>query len=306
MNIVYINRKTARKEVEKVYKSKALQFLYGDHWLSRHIGPAILPMISKLSFFSHFYGFLQRQPSSAKKIRSFIEHFEVDENEFLEPVDHFRSFNDFFIRRLKPESRPIAPGSSTAIIPADGRYYFYQDISKTESFIVKGRKFCLEALLQNRELANAYADGSMVLARLCPSDYHRFHIPCDGVPGPTNLINGWLYSVNPVAIRKNLDIFTQNKRTLCEIETDAFGRLLYLEVGATCVGSIQETYNPLVWHSKGDEKGYFEFGGSSLILLFAKNCIQFDEDLLEATKQGFEIRCLLGQQMGNAIIHNKG
>ena len=93
------------------------------------------------------------------------------------------------------------------------------------------------------------------------------------------MINGWLYSVNPVAVKKNIQIFTQNKRALCELQTPAFGRVLYMEVGATTVGSIQETYQPGQWQCKGAEKGYFEFGGSALILLFAKNTIQFDEDL---------------------------
>lgn len=300
MNIVYINRKTGRKEVEKVYKNEALRFLYGDHWLSQHMSAAILPMIAKLPYFSQLYGFLQKQSSSAKKILPFIKHFEVDASEFLDPVDSFSCFNDFFIRKLKAESRPIATGASVAIIPADGRYYFYPDISKTDGFIVKGKKFCLEALLQDRELAHKYAEGSMVLARLCPSDYHRYHFACNGTPGETKLINGWLFSVNPMAIKKNLDIFTENKRTLCEINTDAFGKMLYMEVGATCVGSIQETYAPGIWQPKGAEKGYFEFGGSSLILLFEKNAIQFDADLIEATKEGFEIRCLFGQSMGTA------
>jgi phosphatidylserine decarboxylase len=301
MNIVYIDRKTGRKEVEKVYKNEALRFLYGDHWLSQHMSSAILPMIAKLPFFSQFYGFLQKQTPSAKKIRPFIKHFEVNEEEFLDSTDSFTCFNDFFIRKLKPEARPLAFGAHTAIMPADGRYYFYPDISQTNGFIVKGKKFCLEELLQSKKLAETYAEGSMVLARLCPSDYHRFHFPCDGTPGPTQLINGYLYSVNPMAIRKNLDIFTQNKRTVCEIDTSSFGKVLYLEIGATCVGSIHETYTPGIFQEKGAEKGYFEFGGSSLILLFPKNKILFDEDLVAATKQGFEIRCLFGQKLGTAI-----
>ena len=140
----------------------------------------------------------------------------------------------------------------------------------------------------------------MAIVRLCPSDYHRFHFPCDCVPGQTRLINGWLYSVNPLAIKNNLDIFTQNKRTLCELETNRFGKILYLEIGATNVGSIQQTYEPFEKQPKGAEKGYFEFGGSSLILLFAKGMIQFDQDLLDATEAGLEMRCLMGQQMGVA------
>ncbi|MGE4169074.1 MAG: phosphatidylserine decarboxylase [Candidatus Babeliales bacterium] len=152
----------------------------------------------------------------------------------------------------------------------------------------------------NASLAQEFQGGSMVLARLCPSDYHRFHFPCDCLPGPTKLINGWLYSVNPLAVKRNIHSLTQNKRTLCELRTPLFGRVLYMEIGATNVGSIQETYTPNQWQTKGAEKGYFEFGGSALILLFAKNTIQFDSDLLAATENKLEIRCLLGQSMGKS------
>ena len=216
------------------------------------------------------------------------------------PLPFFSSFNDFFIRQLKKEARPIAPDPSTAIIPADGRYYFYQEIHLSQGFVIKDKKFDLAALLQSESLAAAYREGSMLIARLCPSDYHRFHFPCDGQPTSSELINGWLYSVNPVAIKKNLDIFTQNKRTLCTIQSPLFGPVLYLEVGATCVGSIQQTYPVDQNCLKGMEKGYFEFGGSCLILLFVKGSIQFDADLIQATKAGLEIRCLMGQSMGKA------
>jgi phosphatidylserine decarboxylase len=298
--IVYIDRQTKKKHTEKVYKGNALRLLYGNSWFSHFLQPWLLPFLTKWPWFSHFYGRLQKRSSSAGKIRPFIEKFGVDSSEFLDPVSTYRSFNDFFIRKLKPEARPIDPDPCVAVIPADGRYYFYADIAQCPGFIVKGQKFELETLLGNRALAEEFQGGSMVMARLCPSDYHRFHFPCDCLPSPTQLINGWLYSVNPVAIKRNVHIFAQNKRTLCELRTPLFGRVLYLEIGATNVGNIQETYTPGEWQSKGGEKGYFEFGGSALILLFAKNTITFDADLLAATAEGFEMRCLLGQSMGRA------
>ena len=120
--------------------------------------------------------------------------------------------------------RPIDNDEMTAVIPADGRYLFYPEVSKAEGFVVKGKKFDLKSLLQDAHLAKAYEHGSMVIARLCPSDYHRYHFPCACVPGPSRLINGWLYSVNPIAIKTNLEIFTQNKRTVCELNTEKFGK----------------------------------------------------------------------------------
>jgi phosphatidylserine decarboxylase len=300
-NIVYIDRESGQTFTEKVYKERALRLLYGESWLSRLISPWLLPLLSRLPWFSAFYGRLQKHPSSARKISPFIKAFGINTSEFLDPVTHFRSFNDFFIRRLKQEARPIAADPCVAVIPADGRYYFYANIEQCPGFIVKGQKFDLETLLGQPLLAQDYREGSMVMARLCPSDYHRFHFPCDCLPGPTQFINGRLYSVNPLAVKHNIQILTQNKRTLCELSTPLFGRVLYLEIGATTVGSIQETYIPGEWQSKGAEKGYFEFGGSALILLFPKNTIEFEPDLLEATEKGLEIRCLLGQAMGKSL-----
>ncbi|MEC7838936.1 MAG: archaetidylserine decarboxylase [Chlamydiota bacterium] len=230
------------------------------------------------------------------KIQPFIEKYSIDVFEFKDPISSYHSFNDFFIRKLKLESRPIH--FNDAVIPADGRYYFYSDISKVDGFIVKGEKFDVDSLLQDTQLANRYKDASVVLARLCPVDYHRYHFPCDCTPSVAKIINGYLYSVNPIAIKQNIHIFAKNKRAVTEFETDKFGKVLFLEIGATNVGSINQTYVPGNTYSKGEEKGYFSFGGSALIILFEQGSIQFDQDLLDATKNGFEIRCLMGQSMG--------
>lgn len=297
-DIVYINRINGKKETEQVYKKGAIDFLYGPSFISSLARFFLLPLIAGCSLFSRFYGFIQKQPWSARKIRPFIKEFQIDESEFLDPVSSFHSFNDFFIRRLKPEARPIASGENEAMIPADGRYYFYPSIASANGFSVKGQFFSLEKLLQNEVLANEYKEGSMVMARLCPSDYHRFHFPCEGIPGPTTVINGTLYSVNPLAIQRNIEIFSENKRTVCEFRSSFFGPILYLAIGATNVGSIKETHSCGVLQSKGAEKGYFEFGGSALILLFKRGTILFDSDLIQATQDGMEIRCLMGQRMG--------
>lgn len=296
--IFYIDRLSGKKEIEKVYGAAALKFIYGHDFINRLVGTPLLHCLVRTPFFSAFYGYLQKTSCSAKKIIPFINDFNIDPSEFLEPVGSFKSFNDFFIRKLKPEARPINSDKNVAIIPADGRFRFYQNIDKSDGFIVKGEKFDLGALLENDALASHYSQGSMVMARLCPSDYHRFHFPYDCVPGPSKLINGWLYSVNPIAVKQNIHIFTQNKRTLCELSTEQFGKILYLEIGATNVGSLNQTYVPHKFHLKGSEKGFFSFGASALILLFEPGRIVFDSDLLELGRQQLEIRCLLGQSMG--------
>lgn len=297
--IRFINRLSGCVEKEQVYGERFLHFLYGNSRWSKLFGAPLVWLISRCPFFSSFYGYLQSLPSSVKKIEPFIRRFNVDTTEFALPASGFNSFNDFFTRKLLPSSRPIHPNS--AVIPADGRYLFYPDIEQHGDFFVKGARFNLAKLLTSSKLAEQYKNGSMVIARLCPTDYHRFHFPCECVPGESHGINGFLSSVNPIAIKKSLQIFWENKRSLCELETSHFGTLLFLEIGATCVGTIHQSYSPFKYYEKGDEKGFFSFGGSSLILIFPPHSIQFDADLLAATAQGLEIKCLMGQSMGNKI-----
>lgn len=140
MSIIYIDRQTGQAHQEKIYKEPALRFLYDNAWLPHFIQRWMLAVV-KGSFFSIFYGYLQKRPASAKKIVPFIKEFGVDEKEFLEPVSSFRSFNDFFIRRLKSDVRPLPNDQELAVIPADGRYYFYENIAACEGFIIKGQKF---------------------------------------------------------------------------------------------------------------------------------------------------------------------
>jgi len=294
--IHFINRSTQQEEEESVYGARALNFLYGNSFF----GNVFKILLSKNHLFSCLYGSLMKSRLSRFKITPFIKKYSVDTSEFKDPLSSFHSFNDFFIRKMKPEARPIH--SSDAIIPADGRYYFYQNISEVDGFIVKDEKFTLKSLLQDTSLAEKYSSGSMVFARLCPTDYHRYHFPCDCTARTSKIINGYLYSVNPIAVKQNIHVFTQNKRAITELTTDIFGTVSFLEIGATNVGSINQTYDPGNNYSKGDEKGYFAFGGSALIILFEEGSIKFDQDLIDATNSGLEMRCLMGQSMGRCML----
>lgn len=297
MEIVeYIDRKTQTLENEKVFKESIIRFFYGKTFFE----VLVCHPIAKLSAFSRFYGWLQDRPSSRKRVMPFIEKFHMDTNEFLDPVESYRSFNDFFIRKLKPEARPIAQGNDIAIIPADGRYRFFQDIKKGNPFSIKQQPFDIESFFQDKALADKYDGANLVLARLCPTDCHRFYFPVSGLVRKTRVINGALFSVNPIATTFRPWIWTENKRTVTLIETKEFGTVAYCEIGATCVGSIHQTYISNETYQKGDEKGYFSFGGSALAIFFEKGRIQFDSDLVELSKQSLEIRCLIGESLGIA------
>ncbi len=300
-NITYFDRKTKKEEKEKVYGRFFLELLYGDCFLYRCLSFFLLPFFSRIPFLSRLYGDFQKSRLSRRKVKPFIRSFEVDASEFLDPVDSFASFNDFFIRHLKPDCRPITGGNDVAILPADARYLVFPNIDQADGFWVKGKKFSLRNLLQSSELASRYASGAMVIARLCPVDYHRFHFPCQCIPGKAQLINGPLYSVNPIALKRNIEILSENKRMITELQTQNFGKVLYIEVGATYVGSIRQTYVPGEPSAKGDEKGYFSFGGSCLILLFEPDRIMFDQDLIDISSKKMEVRGLLGQSLGSAL-----
>ncbi len=301
MKIRFINRTTGREETEKVYGDFFIRLFYGTGWSSSFLAFLFLPLIAHVHFFSWVYGAVQKSRLSRKKIGPFIRAFGIDETEFLEPTSAFSSFNDFFIRKLKPSCRPFVAGEDRAILPADGRYLVFPNMQKEDGFLIKGAKFSLEELLQDRHLALKYAQGSLMIARLCPIDYHRFHFPCAGTPDETKQISGPLFSVNPLALKKNIDILVQNKRAITPFHTECFGTILYIEVGATYVGTIHQTFVPKKPHDKGAEKGYFSFGGSCLLLLFEPERIQFDQDLLEASARKIEMRGLLGQSLGIAL-----
>lgn len=298
MKIHYINRLTKKEEEEQVFGKAFLHLLYGEGKVARLFSFLFLPFVARSPFFSRFYGTLQKRKSSKRNIQPFIEQYKVDTSEFLLPVEAFHSFNDFFIRKLKPSCRPFAQGEDVAILPADGRYLVYPHIASSEGFLIKGEKFSLEELLQDKALAHKYAEGSLVIARLCPVDYHRFHFPCAGTPEPAQLINGPLFSVNPVALKKNIHILSENKRVITPFHTKNFGTILYIDVGATAVGTIHQTFTPHKPCAKGDEKGYFSFGGSCLLLLFEPGRIHFDQDLLDASRRSLETLGRLGQPLG--------
>lgn len=293
--ISYINRRTGKEEQEAVFGEAFLRLLYGQGYFSYCIGSSLLYTFVRSSPFSRVYGYLQRHPWSRRWIAPFIQRYGVDVSEFECSLEDMDCFDAFFTRKLKAECRPIAEGEEVLCSPADGRFLVYPQLDDCEGFLVKGQRFELEELLCNPSLAKRYRQGSMLLGRLCPTDYHRFHFPCAATPGPTQAINGWLYSVNPWALRKNIRYLTENKRVYCVLEGTPFGSILMMEVGATCVGSIHQSYTAGKVYTKGEEKGYFSFGGSTVILLFEPESICFDSDLIQNSSAYKETLLKMGE-----------
>ena len=143
--------------------------------------------------------------------------------------------------------------ADSVIFPADGRHHGFAKTTERKGVFVKGQQFDLERLLGDSDLAERFAGGAAVFSRLCPVDYHRFHFPVAGVPGNARLINGQLYSVNPLALRDRLGILWENKRFVTEIDTKEVGKVLMLEIGATNVGSVNLTCVPTRPVKKGED-----------------------------------------------------
>ncbi|MCP4942749.1 MAG: phosphatidylserine decarboxylase [Planctomycetaceae bacterium] len=293
--IVYYDRYLERDCLEKVYGDKFLRWTYGTLG-----GRIALTTMVKRAWFSHWYGWRMDQAKSAEKIPPFVKEYELDPAEFRLPLSEFNNFNEFFYRQLNPEARPIDSGSDSVVFPADGRHLCIPDISQADGLFVKGEMFGLADLLGDSHLAERYASGSLVLSRLCPVDYHRFHFPVAGVASAAHLLNGPLFSVNPIALVQNIQILAKNKRCLTRLQTEQFGEVLLLEIGATCVGGICQTYTQDTDVLKGSEKGYFKFGGSSTMTIFEPGRVQFDQDLLHHSQQHRELYARVGDRMGSA------
>ncbi len=294
--IVYFNRLTGQEEQELVLGEKAIRRIYGSK-----PGLLLLHTLLKRAFFSRWYGARMDTPKSAGQIEGFIRDFRINREESLEPVESFRSFNEFFYRKLKPGARPLDESPDSAVFPADGRHMGFPDASQMEGAFIKGQKFDIPALLGDSELGERYSRGTVVLSRLCPTDYHRFHFPVSGTPGGTRQISGPLASVSPYALRRHLAWLWTNKRTVTLLDSDLFGQVALVDVGATCVGSIFQTFDAGKKVAKGAEKGYFSFGGSTVMTLFEPGRIRLAEDLLECTSRQQELYAPMGAYMGTAV-----
>ena len=293
--IQFFNRSKGTVETERVYGENWLKLIYDNPF-----GKLLLWAAVKKSWFSRWYGWRMSQPASKARIRPFIRKYKLDEEEFDSDPEGFRSFNEFFSRKLKPDARPIEQENAVAVFPADGRHLGVQDLSANLGFYVKGQKFDLPKLFQSEELAGRFRKGSLIISRLCPVDYHRFHAPVSGKISEARLINGSLFSVNPIALRKRLSVFWENKRYLCMIDSDYHGKVAQFIVGATCVGSATFTFSQNQRIKKGEELGYFSFGGSSVLTLFEKDRLRISEDVQQHSQANIETYAKMGEEMGRA------
>ena len=290
----YIDRKTGKRIEENVAGNKFIVWAYNTF-----IGKSVLELIVKRKLFSALYGKLQDLSGSKKNIKPFIDDFNIDMSEAVrENVSEYCSFNDFFTRKLKVASRKIDRSENVLISPADGKALAYENIDIEKIIQVKGYSYKLKDLLNDEKAAGYYRHGICIVVRLAPSDYHRFHFVDDGIPLNAKSVKGDYYSVNPIALKEVARLYCKNKRDITVFDSENFGQITFVDIGASCVGTIIQTFIKNKKVIKGDEKGYFKFGGSTVIMFLQKGMIKIDPDILKNSEDGIETSVLMGEQIG--------
>ena len=290
------NRKTNKYDTEAVAGEKYINWAYESP-----IGKGFVELFIKRKIFSKLYGIYCDSKLSKRKISSFISTFNIDMDMCVNTSSDFENFNEFFIRRLTKEARPINQDKNVLISPGDGRLMAYTNIDINKLIQVKGITYSLSELIEDDEIAKEYNGGVCLVLRLCPTDYHRLHFVDDGITEKSNIVTGNYYSVNPTALERIPKLYCQNKREWSIFHSKNFGDIIHVEVGATCVGSIIQSYTPNKKVKKGDEKGYFKFGGSTTILFFKKDMVSIDDDILLQSSFGFESKVNMGEKIGEKL-----
>lgn len=254
------------------------------------------------------------KPDSRCKITGFIKFHGLEStlNECLcSSPSGYKTFNEFFSRRLKPGARPIEGGmdnNDIIVSVADSRLVVFENVTTAKTLWIKGNGFTVEKLLGRQHAKNHTGstenDHSIAIFRLAPQDYHRIHCPLNGKIAKITQIHGSYYTVNPMAVRSALDVFGENVRTVVTMETEEYGSVEIVLVGAMMVGSILITAELNSHVKKGQELGYFKFGGSTVVLIFQKQkdktFIQWDGDLVSNSNKRLETLVKVGMSVGHA------
>ncbi|KAI7818509.1 phosphatidylserine decarboxylase-domain-containing protein [Gamsiella multidivaricata] len=314
-NYVISNRETGTKiwEDMPIYARIGMHILFAcmfDHELLETHRIHHLFLVESVNQGKHFDA-----PESVAQIGHFIKTYKLDLSELLQPDPmKYSSFNEFFYRKLRLDARPIKePENPNVIVSStDCRLCVFDSIQAATQIWIKGKSFSVQQLLRDDALAAEFEGGSIALFRLAPQDYHRFHSPVTGTVAKEPVkIDGTYFTVNPMAVNEKLDVFTENVRRITvidleqqiqgeEVRNDNFDKCVFVSIGALLVGSIQLTgaKEPGTRVQKGDELGYFAYGGSTCILLFKAGAVGFDKDLLENSQKGLETLVRMGEHIG--------
>ena len=282
---IYDRRTDTYEEIVQ-YGAGKLAFLYNNPLGRLLLGIAVSP------FVSNAYAWKNSRKSSAKKIPGFIKEHNIDMSDYEDR--EYKSFTDFFTRKIRYGKRPVDMTPEALISPADSKLLVYE-IEKDTTLRIKGRTYTADEILEDSENAGEFAGGYALVFRLTVDDYHRFCYPDRGCLISRRLIKGKLHTVSPVS--KDHKIYMENTRSVNLLKTENFGTVAYIEVGAMLIGRIVDNGTDVF--EKGQEKGYFEPGGSTVVIL-VKN-VEIDKDIMEQSASGIETKVRYGERIGRAL-----
>ena len=282
-----IKTRTGEIIVTNEKQNKLLEKMYGSVLGRVLLKTLTAPAVSRIAG-----AFMDSRPSKLL-IKPFIKRSSIDTSQYI--MCGFRSYNDFFTRVVKPEKRPVDLVPEHLISPCDSKLTVYK-ISRNSIFRIKGSRYRVSDLLKNDFLANRYSGGYCLIFRLEVDDYHRYCYIDSGIKTDNTFISGELHTVNPIALAR-YNIYKRNSREYTVLHTDNFGDVVQVEVGAMMVGRIVNHHGEGAF-SRGQEKGKFEFGGSTIVMLFGKDSIVPDTDILRNSAEGIETVVKYGEKIG--------
>ncbi len=288
--MIYCSRQRNSKENIITESSKTLNFLYGNV-----VGRCILKIVTTKTI-SNLIGVYMNSSLSKHRIKKFVEKNNI--NTFEYEYKNYKSYNDFFTRKVIPYKRPINARSNILISPCDSKLTVYK-INEDLTLNIKNSYYSIDTLV-DKKILNDYIDGYALVFRLSTDNYHRYCYIDSGSKGKNYHINGIFHTVQPISLN-NYNFYKTNTREYTILNTNNFGKVIEVEVGALGVGRIVN-HHEVHTYKKGEEKGYFEFGGSTIVLLVKKNTIVVDKDILENSSENIETIVKYGEGIAKAKI----
>lgn len=284
----YISRQR-NSDVDIITESSwALDFLYAN-FITRLL---LKPFLTKT--FSNLVALYMNSRFSKHKIGKFIDKNDI--NMFEYDDRKYTSYNDFFTRKVISSKRPINARSDILISPCDSKLLAYK-ITDDLCLNIKGSYYSINTIIDS-DIIDEYRDGLALVFRLSTDNYHRYCYIDNGSKGKNNHIKGIYHTVQPISL-KHYNFYKMNTREWTLLNTSNFGKVIQVEVGALCIGRIKNNHETYIF-KKGEEKGYFEFGGSTIVLLFKKNTIKLDDDIEKNSKENIETIVKYGERIGKA------
>ena len=273
-------------KIEEIKSTKTLSFFYNT-LLGR-----ILLKICTMKFISDIAGIYMNSRLSKYKIKKFIKDNKIKITDYEKT--NYNSFNEFFTRKIISIKRPINMTKTAFISPCDSKLSVYT-ISNDLTLNIKNSYYTIDTII-DKKILKEYKEGYALVFRLSPTDYHRYCYIDSGYQEKNNKIKGILHTVQPIAL-KRYNFYKTNTREWTILHTNNFNEVVHIEIGAMTIGKIKNEHENYIF-KKGEEKGYFEFGGSTIVLLVKKGIITIDEDILENSKNNTETYVKYGEKIG--------